>query len=172
MNLTTSLLALASQNLSSTPLQDIPGYSHCQEFYGKFPRSRDCFRAVGLLEKGASEVEYSVHSGHPPHSLPLSKNFGESPHRAFRALLNVLTFLPGECMVQVDLAGPRLPQTYQIIPDDVIYMANQVLSSCVSGPFEIGGFATSDLQVMNGWLTAAKTSLDLPFRTFHLIPSC
>ena len=74
-------------------------------------------------------------------------------------------------MVQVDLAGPRLPQTYKIIPDDVIYMANQVLSSCVTGPFEIGGFATSDLQVMNAWLTAAKASLDLPFRTFRLIPS-
>ena len=168
MNLTTSLLALASQNLSSTPLQDIPGYSYCQEFYGKFPKSRDCVRAVGLLEKGASEVEYTVHTGHPPHSLPLSKSYGRSPCLAFRQCAH---FFPGDCMVQVDLAGPRLPQTYKIIPNDVVYIANQVLSSCVTGPFEIGGFATSDLQVMNGWLTAAKTSLDRPFRTFRLIPS-
>lgn len=66
-------------------------------------------------------------------------------------------------MVQVDLAGPRLPQTYNIIPNDVAYMANQVLSSCVTGPFETGGFATSDLQVMDNWLTEPKTSLDGPF---------
>ncbi|KAM0805562.1 hypothetical protein BDR22DRAFT_884552 [Usnea florida] len=146
MNLTTSLLALTSQNLSSTPLQDIAGYSFCQAFYGKFSRSSDCVRAVGLLEKGASEVAYSVHSGHPPHSLPLSKSFGD-------------------CMVQVDLAGPRLPQTYNIIPDDIGHMASQVLSSCVTGPSEVGGFATSDLQVMNGWLTNAETRLDRPFPT-------
>ena len=90
MNLTTSLLPLASQNLSSIPLQDTFGYSYCHEFYGKFPKSGDCVSAVGLLEKGASEVEFSVHSGHAPHSLPLSKSYGESPCRAFRALPNVL----------------------------------------------------------------------------------
>ena len=75
-------------------------------------------------------------------------------------------------MVQVDMAGPRLPQTYTIIPDDVGRMASEVLSSCVTGPFEVGGFATSDLQVMNGWLTAEETRLDRPFRTFSLITSC
>ena len=75
-------------------------------------------------------------------------------------------------MVQVDLAGPRLPQTYTIIPDDVGRMASQVLSSCVTGPFEIGGFATSDLQVMNNWLTREESPFDIRFRTFRLIPSC
>ena len=74
-------------------------------------------------------------------------------------------------MVQVDLAGPRVPQTYNIIPDDIGHMASQVLSSCVTGPFKIGGFATSDLQVMNNWLTNGETRLDRPFRTFRLISS-
>ncbi len=68
-------------------------------------------------------------------------------------------------MVQIDLAGPRLPQTYDIIPDDIRHMADEVLSSCVTGPFEVGGFATSDLQVMTGWITAEETKLDRPFRT-------
>ena len=71
-------------------------------------------------------------------------------------------------MVQVDVAGPRLPRTYDIIPDDIRYLADQVLNSCVNGPFDIGGFATSDLQVMDGWITAEETKLDRPFRTSHL----
>ena len=76
MNLTSSLLALAGQNLSST-LQDIGGYSYCQEFYGRFPNSRDCVGAIDLLEKGSTEVSYEVHSGIGAHALPLSKIYGQ-----------------------------------------------------------------------------------------------
>ena len=72
-------------------------------------------------------------------------------------------------MVQVDVAGPRLPRTFDIAPDDIRIMANQVLDECVYGSLYIGGFATSDLQIMDNWLTAERTSLDLPFRTSHLI---
>lgn len=87
MNLTSSLLALAGQNLSSTPLQDIGGYSYCQEFYGLFPKSRDCVKAIGLLEKGSTEVSFAVHSGIGPHALPLSKTYGQSLRPSFRATL-------------------------------------------------------------------------------------
>ncbi|CAF9918428.1 hypothetical protein IMSHALPRED_004304 [Imshaugia aleurites] len=149
MNLTSSLLALAGQNLSSTSLQDIAGYWYCQEFYGEFPDSHDCVNAIGLLEKGATEVSYAVHNGIGPHALPLSKS-------------------SGTCMVQIDVAGPRLPRTFDITPNDIRLLADQVLSSCVTGSFEIGGFATSDLQVMDGWITAEETKLDRPFRTSHL----
>ena len=72
-------------------------------------------------------------------------------------------------MVQVDVAGPRLPRTFDIAPDDIRDMANEVLDQCVYGSLYIGGFATSDLQIMNNWLTAPKTSLDLPFRMSHPI---
>ena len=67
-------------------------------------------------------------------------------------------------MVQIDLAGPRLPRTYDIIPDDIRHLADEVLNSCVTGPFEVGGFATSDLQVLTNWITAEETVLDRPFR--------
>lgn len=75
-------------------------------------------------------------------------------------------------MIQVDVAGPRLPRTYDIIPNEVRHMADEVLNSCVTGPFEIGGFATTDLQVMNGWITAEETELDRPFRTSYLKLLC
>ena len=76
-------------------------------------------------------------------------------------------------MVQVDMAGPRLPRTYEFVPDDILHLADVVLNSCVTGLFEIGGFATSDLQVMSGWITAEETRLDRPFRTSNqtIIPS-
>lgn len=167
MNLTSSLLHLAGQNLSST-LQDIAGYSHCQEFYGLFPESRDCVKAIGFLEKGTSYVSYAVNSGIGPHALPLSKSFGQSLSARFLNLVQYAKCLSGTCMVQIDVAGPRLPQTFEAIPDDIRHMADQVLTSCVTGPFEIGGFATSDLQVMSGWITAEETKLDRPFRTSHL----
>lgn len=146
MNLTSSLLALASQNLSSTSLQDVRGYSYCQEFYGLFPKSRDCVKAIDLLEKGTTEIPFAVHTGIGPHALPLSKSYGT-------------------CMVQVDVAGPRLPLTYDIAPDYIRHLADEVLNSCIKGPFEVGGFATSDLQVMSGWITAEETKLDRPFPT-------
>ena len=71
-------------------------------------------------------------------------------------------------MIQIDVAGPRLPQTYDFIPDDIRHMADVVLNECVTGPFNVGGFATSDLQVMRNWITAEETILDRRFRTSHL----
>ena len=77
MNLTTSLLTLASHNLTSS-LQDLSGYSYCHRFYGSFSGNRDCSNAIDLLEKGASEVSYAVNSGVGSHALPLSKKYGQS----------------------------------------------------------------------------------------------
>lgn len=76
MNLTSSLLALAGQNLSSTSVQDIAGYSYCAQYYGSFPKTRDCAKAIALLEKGSDEVSYAVHGGSGEHALPLSKKYG------------------------------------------------------------------------------------------------
>ena len=67
-------------------------------------------------------------------------------------------------MVQIDVAGPRLPATFEIKPDDIRQMAAEVLQECVSGPSKIGGFATSSLDIMDNWLTASMTSFQLPFR--------
>ena len=71
-------------------------------------------------------------------------------------------------MVQVDVAGPRLPRTFDIAPDDIRHMASELLNECVYGAFNIGGFATSNLQVMENWITAEETKLDRPFRMSRL----
>ena len=71
-------------------------------------------------------------------------------------------------MIQVDVAGPRLPATFDIAPNSIRAMADEVLNECVKGSSKIGGFATSDLQVMRNWITAEETRLDRPFRTSPL----
>ena len=76
MNLTSSLLALAGQNFSSS-LQDFVGYSYCQGYYGALPNRRDCVKAMDLLEKGTADVTYAVHTGIGPHALPMSKSYGQ-----------------------------------------------------------------------------------------------
>ena len=77
MNLTTSLLALAGQNLSST-LQAPGGYVFCSEFYGSYYKRKDCIKAINLLEKGTTEIPYAVQGDIGPHALPLSKSYGQS----------------------------------------------------------------------------------------------
>lgn len=75
--ITSSLLALASQNLSSSP-ENVSGYSYCSRYYGSFEKNHDCFKAVDLLDKGAIDVEYTVHGGTGAHALPFSKSYGQS----------------------------------------------------------------------------------------------
>ena len=165
MNLISSPLTLASHNLSSS-LQDVAGYSYCQAFYGSFPQADDCVHAIGLLEKGTNDVSYAVHGGVGPHALPLSKSYGESRYQASRQEEEA-KYSSGTCMIQIDVAGPRLPQTFSIDPDTIRHMADEVLNECVTGPSATGGFATSDLQVMKNWIVAEETKLDRPFRMSH-----
>lgn len=89
MVLTSSLLILASQNFSSS-LQHINEYSYCQQYYGTFDRSFDCSKAVDLLEKGTTEVSFSINSGTGPHTLPLSKSYGQSLYQVSRHLSTML----------------------------------------------------------------------------------
>lgn len=73
-------------------------------------------------------------------------------------------------MIQVDIAGPRLPQSFSIPPDQIRFIASGVMDDCVTGPHEIGGFATSDLEFMSFWITNPDTKLEEPFRRSHLAP--
>ena len=73
-------------------------------------------------------------------------------------------------MIQIDIAGPRLPQTFSIPPDDIRHMASGVMNECVTGPSEIGGFATSDLEFLTFWITNPENKLEDPFRMSHLSP--
>lgn len=77
MHLPSSILALASQNLSYSPV-GVSGYSYCSRYYGSFEKNHDCFKVVDLLDKGAIDVEYAVHAGIGANALPFSKSYGQS----------------------------------------------------------------------------------------------
>ena len=71
-------------------------------------------------------------------------------------------------MVQVEIAGPQLPQTFDYNPIEIRRRAFTLLDRCVTGPNKIGGFATSDAGDMQNWLTAPGIRLNQPFRTSHV----
>ena len=86
---------------------------------------------------------------------------------SFLKLTRYAKSFSGTCMVQVDLAGPRLPQTFSYSPSEIRRMAFNLLDGCVI-PDKVGGFITSDLKDMQNYLTADGIRLNRPFRTSRL----
>lgn len=67
-------------------------------------------------------------------------------------------------MIQVELAGPRLPKTFEFVPNNVIDMANRIQGTCVQGISYYGGFLTADFPVLRNWIINAETDLNKAFR--------
>ena len=73
-------------------------------------------------------------------------------------------------MIQVEAAGPNLPEQIRIIPNRLVSMAEWVFANCIRGSDHIGGFITSDLRPLENYVIADGTSLDLPYREFEFTP--
>ena len=73
-------------------------------------------------------------------------------------------YTSGDCRIQVELAGPRLPATFGLAPQDVITMAKRVQSTCVRDTSYYGGFLALDMDVLKNWVVAEETNLDAPYR--------
>ncbi|KAL8708939.1 MAG: hypothetical protein Q9220_006271 [cf. Caloplaca sp. 1 TL-2023] len=117
----------------------------CSQSYGTFPGSSDCSNAIDKLPSGADKVSYTVDRGYGANRLPLSR-------------------VHGDCMIQIEVAGPpRLPSTITLIPDELKAMARRVQESCTLKTSYIGGFMTGDLRPMTGWLTSPEGDPDKPF---------
>ena len=67
-------------------------------------------------------------------------------------------------MIQVEAAGPELPEIIYIVPDRLLSMAEWVLSSCVRDSAAIGGFITSDLTALENYITSPGINLDQRYR--------
>lgn len=68
-------------------------------------------------------------------------------------------------MIQIEAAGPELPESLYIVPNRLIAMANWLLTTCVqdSRP-PTGGFITSDLTPMEDYIVAPNINLDRLYR--------
>lgn len=72
-------------------------------------------------------------------------------------------------MVQVEVAGPNLPQTIELVPNAIRDMAEWVLNTCAKGADHTGGFLTSDMSAMKDWIVDPKTNLDDSYCKYQLI---
>ena len=68
-------------------------------------------------------------------------------------------------MIQVEAAGPDLPEVIYIRPDRFVAMAEWVFTSCVQSPGgAIGGFITSDVTALEDYIISPGISLDQRYR--------
>ncbi|KAL8951843.1 MAG: hypothetical protein Q9222_002191 [Ikaeria aurantiellina] len=119
------------------------GRAVCNEYYGRFPTLRDCSVAIAGMATGAEEVVYAVDGRTGKLHLPQAIKFGD-------------------CMVQMEMAGPRVPPRISFVPDELRSRANWVSTTCNKDGDSIGGFVTSSLASMAGWLTSPEGELDAP----------
>lgn len=69
-------------------------------------------------------------------------------------------------MVQIELAGPQLPLTIDLIPNELKSMAAGVLETCTKKPRYVGGFLAGDLGPIRQWISSEPGDLDKPFRSY------
>ncbi|KAL8811925.1 MAG: hypothetical protein Q9200_001423 [Gallowayella weberi] len=116
----------------------------CNGFYGSFSDPRDCRNAINKLPTGFREVPWAVDQGSGPGHLPTSTQ-------------------SGDCMIQIEIAGPRVPKTFEVVPDQLRAMAAYLLDdACHKEGSYGGGFITGDLNPMTQWLISPEGDLDRP----------
>ena len=72
-------------------------------------------------------------------------------------------------MIQIEAAGPELPEIIYIAPDRLVSMADWVLNTCVRSPGgAIGGFITSDLSALEDYITTPGITLDDRYRKLQI----
>lgn len=70
-------------------------------------------------------------------------------------------------MIQVEMAGQRVPPSIHLVPDDIRAITKELVEICVRGPNHIGGFAFGSLRNMKGWLASIGGDLDQPMRELY-----
>lgn len=68
-------------------------------------------------------------------------------------------------MIQIEAAGPELPEYINVVPNRLVSMADWVLNTCVrQGRPPTGGFVTSDLTMLERYITAPGIDLNQLYR--------
>lgn len=68
-------------------------------------------------------------------------------------------------MVQVEVAGERIPPVIRLVPDEVRTVASYIIEKCAlesGGPY--GGFGTGNLGKIKEWIVSPEGDLDKPQR--------
>ena len=74
-------------------------------------------------------------------------------------------------MIQVEAAGPDVPDYMTIVPDRIVSMAEFVFNTCIKDPKErTGGFITSDVTILETYVSSRYATLDEPYRELQSSP--
>ncbi|KAL8626174.1 hypothetical protein Q9189_008144 [Teloschistes chrysophthalmus] len=96
----------------------------CSEFYGVQKSPRDCMAAIRQMPSGEVPITYTFNGYDRATRLPQY-------------------YQSGDCMVQIELGGPELPATIDLIPKDLKSMATGVLETSPSTAFPTISVTTS-----------------------------
>ncbi|KAL8635204.1 MAG: hypothetical protein Q9228_007284 [Teloschistes exilis] len=116
----------------------------CAKFYGVQKSSRDCLAAIRQMPSGDTPIIYNFNGYDRATRLPQY-------------------YQSGDCMIQIELAGPQLPLTIDLIPNELKSMAAGVLETCTKKPRYVGGFLAGDLGPIRQWISSEPGDLDKPF---------
>ncbi|KAL8956702.1 MAG: hypothetical protein Q9183_006237, partial [Haloplaca sp. 2 TL-2023] len=136
----TAAVAFANATLTGSGLD---GQYGCSPYYGSFVSKRDCLNAIDQLPWGAVERTYTV---------------DKNPILASRHL--PMARESGDCMVQIEMAGPYLPATVDLVPAHIVDAARRILDACGSNQRGfLGGFVTGSMTNLREWITSPEGEL-------------
>ncbi|KAL9577080.1 MAG: hypothetical protein Q9203_007588, partial [Teloschistes exilis] len=153
----------------------------CAKFYGVQKSSRDCLAAIRQMPSGDTPIIYNFNGYDRATRLPQYYQSGVFPLPSSRMTSGFLLSKPvrqtgqhvtdvfkrtGDCMIQIELAGPQLPLTIDLIPNELKSMAAGVLETCTKKPRYVGGFLAGDLGPIRQWISSEPGDLDKPFRSY------
>ncbi|KAL8685533.1 MAG: hypothetical protein Q9218_007703 [Villophora microphyllina] len=140
-HLTTPLASVANSTLGAFA----DGRFVCKEFYGAWEWSTNCVAAIDKMPSGDAPITYTINSGYD------------------RATRLPQYYQSGDCMIQIEMAGPKQPPTVIFTPSELKILATRTLENCAVKKSYIGGFLFGDLDPMKQWITSEQGDLDKPF---------
>jgi len=152
----------------------IEGY--CNSFYGTWERSQACTRAIWKLPGGRQHpkepesVEFTIDQDLVRITCQCKSSLVRAPcfqttRTELGRVIPLLTLRnPGDCTIQIEMAGPHLPATVTLAPHAIIRMAERVQGGCARRTSFVRGWIAADMSELKDWVVAEETNLDAPYR--------
>ncbi|KAL8941141.1 MAG: hypothetical protein Q9211_001948 [Gyalolechia sp. 1 TL-2023] len=155
-NITAAAAGLLNATLANIDTDWVGGKVTCANFYGTFADTSDCIKAANKLPIGSDTRAFHIST---------------SPRYYFKERIP-LSRQHGNCMVQVEMAGPRIPPVVHLVPDDIRVVSSYIIETCaLEGGGPLGGFGTGNIREMEQWLATLEGDLDKPMPYYTAFPT-
>ena len=155
---------MASSSALTLRLTSPPDFILCNNIYGANLSPQDCFIAANShLPAGNEPLVFNTDpSIHQFYEFPLVVRHGRS-HVECKSNEKLMVHLGG-CQISVEAAGPNLPPSIVIIPDDLRRNARSITEKCVISRWGIGGFSTFGIRSLILYTLDSMSDLIGPYR--------